>query len=113
MARSLGEGGGGGGRLGEAADAVQDEVDDVPLPALEIGRSSRLDADGGRHRAGMDQREPAERDDAEQELRRLTRSASSRPSSALMAASASWPAERWSTPSGAWLRSALPARSAG
>ena len=43
----------------------------------------------------MDHREPAERDHAEEQLRRLAGAAGSRPSSSLSAASASWAAATW------------------
>ena len=62
------------GRGREAADAVQDEIDHVPLAPLEVRRPRRASTpDGGGDGARVDQRKPAERDDAEQELGRVAR----------------------------------------
>jgi hypothetical protein len=62
-----------GGRALEAPEAVQHEPDHVALAPLEIGGILERDADGGRHGLGMNEMEPAERDDAEQELGRVPR----------------------------------------
>jgi hypothetical protein len=52
---------------------VQYERDHLSLAPLEIRRVLQRHADGRSHRAGVDQRKPAERDDAEQQLRRVAR----------------------------------------
>src|SRR5688500_3129264 len=57
----------------EPAKSVNDERDDVLLALLPPRRRREIDADGRRYGAGVHDGEPAERDDAEQELRRLAR----------------------------------------
>src|SRR5258705_1351721 len=71
MARALGEGGGPVG--GETAKPVQHEGYDVALATLEILEGLEVDAHRRGHRACVDEGEPAERDDAEEELRRVAR----------------------------------------
>ena len=63
----------GGGRALETPQAVQHEPDHVALAPLELGGIVERDADGGRYGLGMDEVEPAERDDAEEELGRVAR----------------------------------------
>ena len=59
---------------GTTAEAVQHQGDHVALALLQSrSASSSRYAHCGRHGARVNQREPAERDDAEQELRRLAR----------------------------------------
>jgi hypothetical protein len=57
----------------ESGDAVEHESDDVPPAPLEIFGVLQRHAHGGGDGTGVDQVEPAERDDAEQELRGLAR----------------------------------------
>src|SRR5215210_2900897 len=55
-----------------AADAVQHQVDDVPLAALDLLRFVQTHAHCSGHGTRVDHGKPAQRDDAEQKLCRLT-----------------------------------------
>jgi hypothetical protein len=68
MACDLGEG---RSAWGQPAQTVQDEVDHVALPALELLQGLEAYADSRGDGSGMDQRKPAECDDTEQQLRRV------------------------------------------
>ena len=52
---------------------MEHEVDDVAPPPRQVLAVGETHPDGPGHRAGMNQGEPAERDDAQEELRRLAR----------------------------------------
>jgi len=59
-------------RRAQTAQPVQHEMDDVALPLLEIMCVLQGNTHRGSNRACVDQRKPAESDDAEEELRGLT-----------------------------------------
>ena len=68
-----GGGEGGGDRPLESGEPVKHQADDVPAAPLQVLGVLQRDADRGRDGAGVDQVEPAQGDDAEQQLRRLAR----------------------------------------
>src|SRR3954471_930524 len=69
----MGRGLGGGGGKRCPAETVQHQGDYVTLAALQRFRVTQGDADRGRDGARVDQGKPAERDDAEQQLRGFAR----------------------------------------
>jgi hypothetical protein len=57
----------------ESAKSVEHERRDVALADLPVRGVGQVDTDRGRDGIGVDEREPAERDDAEEQLRGFTR----------------------------------------
>src|SRR5690349_5081960 len=71
MAFGLGKGG--RRRTGEPGESVEHQAHDVTLAALEVAGALEVYTNGRRDGTDMDQRKPAQRDDAEEELGRVTR----------------------------------------